>query len=348
MKRALISILLLSLILIACGNDNDINIGKIAQAISTCGGSTPCNCGDTLTATRTLDSSDSLQDCATPVALYINIPNGGTLNCNGDIISALPSSFYMGTPNYNNTQTGIKILSNNVIIRACNVVGFLLDADAQGRSNLIFFWNNWYVGNDGSNDPAAAILIGGQPNLSFPQSNNVYIYANNFYHTDIARTDQFIAIINASNVYVSWSQFFDINLIGEIGVKIDPPAENINISFNIFKLGFETICSSPQLCIPQRGIFINSVPGLYNPPTISNLSHNSFYIKTRLPYGEPVAQAISTGVLNSETEEYDCTNNYYEDWWGNPISDATVPYVIYDRKDDTSLAILDWNPRLYH
>ncbi len=86
----------------------------IVDTITDCGASTPCNCGDTLNASRTFSALDSLTDCSED-GLIIN----GTdiiLDCAGYVINGTGGS---GT-------TGVKInySSNNTTVKNCIIHNF--------------------------------------------------------------------------------------------------------------------------------------------------------------------------------------------------------------------------------
>jgi len=72
-----------------------------------CGGTTPCNCSNNLIASRVLNASDNLTNCAGTI-LILNT-DGVTLDCNGTTVSATGSNY------------GIQLSSSHSTVRNCTI-----------------------------------------------------------------------------------------------------------------------------------------------------------------------------------------------------------------------------------
>jgi len=93
-------------------------LGLVITSLSfaaNCGGSTPCNCGDTLTSSRTLNTADDLTGCTVSPALTIG-SNSVTLDCNGHSISRSGSTSGIGVYIYD---------KDYVTVEDCIISGFL-------------------------------------------------------------------------------------------------------------------------------------------------------------------------------------------------------------------------------
>jgi parallel beta-helix repeat protein len=109
---------------------------------SLCNSTIPCQCGDILTQSRTLNSSDFNKGACSGDGLEIGAA-GITLNCNGTSIT------WSGVSG----STGIKNILNNVTIKNCNVKDFNVGIHINGVSNNIINNNTvsstTFSGSDG-------------------------------------------------------------------------------------------------------------------------------------------------------------------------------------------------------
>ncbi len=158
-----------------------------------CGGSVPCACGDTMTSSRVLNSSDSLANCTTSAAL--TLWNNVVLDCAGHEISASPDT------------AGLALNLNyrsNIVVKNCVLVSNTTVVQVYGQSSSkignIMFENNTF-------------LLRGKPN-------NQYTYAiQGAYLYDIR-------IVN--NTFLLHTRENNYNVYG---VKMDY-AGSMNISGN--------------------------------------------------------------------------------------------------------------------
>ena len=154
-----------------------------------CGGSTPCSCGDTITSSRVLDSSDSLTGCGGVAALYMNPIGSFTLDCNGTNITGSSNRALEG-----NRESG-------VTVKNCNFQGF-------GTSIFFSSIKDSFIINNTFDDAPYGDIFLAKYGSAFYGSDNVAILGNDF-------VSAYIRISSSTGTIVDGNHYVDFDEVAE-------------------------------------------------------------------------------------------------------------------------------------
>jgi hypothetical protein len=225
---------------------------SIGVSAANCGGTTVCNCGDTLNVSRTLNATDNLTGC---VGSGLTISTSGlTLDCNSFTLSGDLS------------ETGVFINGvSNVVVKNCNITNFL-----NGVSIFINSNNNKIVDNDISSNNRGItfssgsisqtnisnnnILNSGTYGLYFVNAGNLASLNNKIYHNNIYGSTSYHANSGSGGMELSYNN--EGNYWGHTSCPVFtansfPDSNNVNlVDSYAYKLEDGWDSESPADCNP--------------------------------------------------------------------------------------------------
>jgi parallel beta-helix repeat protein len=245
----------------------------ISASAADCGGNIACNCGDSLNASRTLNSSDNLSACSGS-GLQISKSNV-TLNCNGTVINSSSSGL---------AGAGVVIVSqDNVSIKNCVFTNFIGGVYANVATNLTLDNNTVNY-----NQYGIYLTSGSQTNVS-----NNLVNSNWFYGIYLAN-NPFNRITN--NL---------VNLNKDFGILILSSSNNTITQNNVSSGNFGiAIANSPNSTLSSNNMSTNN----YNFMLYEYYSPN-IYLTYNISTNNIVNEKPVYYVLNAKNQNYNESTN---------------------------------------
>lgn len=243
---------------------------------SSCGGATPCQCGDVLTQSRTLNSSDFNGGPCSGIGLEIGAPNI-TLDGNGrPIIGGVGG-------------TGILSAFNNVTIKNSNVSGFTNGIHVLGASN------NTILNNTITTIPAIP-LAGSGLWIQYSTNNNVTSNTASLFKWGIALDTNSNNNVIENNTVSSCQ--YGIELYSSSGNTIEDTMANNNTDHGIYLRASSSnnrINNSTADFNFQHGLYLSDLTSISNNVTNCRFCDNN---QTGLGYYDIFDADANIGINN--------------------------------------------------